>query len=76
MITVQRESVGIAEQWRLAYDHESHSFRLQSYRKWVQQSDYTIDAWDGDSLCGPPRVPGFVLEEARRQFIETLKVEG
>jgi hypothetical protein len=80
MITVKRESDLEVHSWSFQYEEREHVLRPHS---WVHEERPTkrhkfriTGKWVHYLSGTKPDVPLDVIDEARRRFCETLKVEG
>jgi hypothetical protein len=80
MITVKRESELEAQAWIFTYIPSEHSLSLfrweRDARKTPRGRMKPGGTWYRGDRGAKPDVPHDVLDEARRQFVETLRVEG
>jgi hypothetical protein len=80
MITVKRESELETQEWRFEYFERGHVLCLSRWARQTRETKrhkFRVDGeWQVHRPAARGPVPPDVIEEARRQFIETLRVEG
>lgn len=80
MITVKRESDLETQTWMFAYSERGHVLHLHRWERKARETKRRKFRVDGEwhvyrqTERGP--IPPDVIDEARRQFVETLKVEA
>lgn len=79
MITVKRESDLETQTWEFRYSERDHMLALVSWERWIRPTtkrEYRcVGAWQWSRTVRRHSVPPDVIDEARRRFVETLKVE-
>jgi hypothetical protein len=80
MITIKRESDLEIQTWNFEYDTKGHAMRLNSSVREERPSKRhkfrVARKWWRYDRGVAPAIPPDVLDEARRKFVETLKVDG
>lgn len=80
MITVKRESELEMQTWTFRYSERDHMLTLSSWQRDTRSTTNhkyrCAGAWQWSMTVRRHSVPPDVIEEARRKFIETLRVEG